>query len=858
MSPLESLEHTSYPGVVYDDDESYIEEIIESDEEIIEEIIEEEVIEDSEDEDEDGDGEDDDSSQPYQDDSSSAPASDQSDTPAYDEQLGRSYRQDQGVDLLTKKRANIQNAIQNAAVSDGARKAMEEEMARERARLHQGGKEILQKRQFQKEDAQQRGDGQYDEDGDEDERRQLEEIRRQKEQDESARRKLAEEIRKVDIVLAKKRETVARTRIHGAAEVEKRKKALAELRRQAAREELARNNDALKAAREGRGAASVGSHSFRPGTAIPSFPKLAPPSPSGSAPGNLDQTIVREKIDSVSLLQKPEPVSPLKDEDRNLLPSNIGKSLFGDLPVIPVLRENISGGSPDVNTSVGSSIASNNEVDLGNSTPSAINEARIDEKADDAVEITKEATVVSHESYNLGESADDNDGTSPMRFHNVSTGPNESFSKPALAEEPVPEQAAESSNRFQNAEETAKAPLNGIEAPDLEPSSTIKAVEVDSPAQQLEPEQQEVGFDKTAKSPPTSEKKRRSITVPSIFEKSDTAPLPPASMASPFTKSPRRISARNISDRDGETALDAVPTISSPRSKTVVPGVFEQGNSKPLPRAPLASPSQKRTIASNFEKLDVKASHEKEDSIASHPAPSDTQGATKVVVPSVFEKAEPGFVKADSKRGFEKADSMRILGKESATPLQRVSLVSPGQKLVVPSVFEKAGSMRGFDKDDSRRGFEKASSKRGFEMHDSKLVSPTTILSPDSKRVVPSTVENKEVHPVTSPPMVSPKFKVSKVSLKKDEHLPPAFASPKATSKTATKSPLNEKPVDWDGKFYDIEQLREMTIPNLDYARREQYLSPEDFQKYFSVTKVEFAKMPKWKRDKLKRDLQLF
>ena len=74
----------------------------------------------------------------------------------------------------------------------------------------------------------------------------------------------------------------------------------------------------------------------------------------------------------------------------------------------------------------------------------------------------------------------------------------------------------------------------------------------------------------------------------------------------------------------------------------------------------------------------------------------------------------------------------------------------------------------------------------------------------------------------------------------------------------ASKSRVNEKPVDWDGKFNDIEQLREPTIPRIDSARREQYLSPEDFQKYFSATKVEFAKMPKWKRDKLKRDLQLF
>lgn len=71
-------------------------------------------------------------------------------------------------------------------------------------------------------------------------------------------------------------------------------------------------------------------------------------------------------------------------------------------------------------------------------------------------------------------------------------------------------------------------------------------------------------------------------------------------------------------------------------------------------------------------------------------------------------------------------------------------------------------------------------------------------------------------------------------------------------------SPNDILSIAWDGKYHSMEDLRQSNIPGLDNARREKYLSPEDFQEYFKVTNEEFAKFPKWKQTKAKRSLGLF
>ena len=78
----------------------------------------------------------------------------------------------------------------------------------------------------------------------------------------------------------------------------------------------------------------------------------------------------------------------------------------------------------------------------------------------------------------------------------------------------------------------------------------------------------------------------------------------------------------------------------------------------------------------------------------------------------------------------------------------------------------------------------------------------------------------------------------------------------KSAASCGTRGP--SVPAGWDGKFISLVDLRQQRVQGIDKHNKEQYLSPEEFQKAFKMTKEEFAKLPKWKRDKLKRDLYLF
>jgi len=59
-------------------------------------------------------------------------------------------------------------------------------------------------------------------------------------------------------------------------------------------------------------------------------------------------------------------------------------------------------------------------------------------------------------------------------------------------------------------------------------------------------------------------------------------------------------------------------------------------------------------------------------------------------------------------------------------------------------------------------------------------------------------------------------------------------------------------------EFHSLSDLQRGNIEGIDITCREQYLSPLDFQEHFQMTKSEFSKLPKWKRDKMKRTLKLF
>ena len=69
-------------------------------------------------------------------------------------------------------------------------------------------------------------------------------------------------------------------------------------------------------------------------------------------------------------------------------------------------------------------------------------------------------------------------------------------------------------------------------------------------------------------------------------------------------------------------------------------------------------------------------------------------------------------------------------------------------------------------------------------------------------------------------------------------------------------------PQNFDGTYYSLDAIKHRSISNydkvIDKNNREQYLSPQEFESVFGMTKDEFAKLPKWKRVNKKRSLHLY
>jgi hypothetical protein len=88
----------------------------------------------------------------------------------------------------------------------------------------------------------------------------------------------------------------------------------------------------------------------------------------------------------------------------------------------------------------------------------------------------------------------------------------------------------------------------------------------------------------------------------------------------------------------------------------------------------------------------------------------------------------------------------------------------------------------------------------------------------------------------------------------------PALAAPAPPISAEQQAALDAlRPKGWDGQTYhSLVDLRQRRVEGIDMKKREQYLSPEEFQKAFKMTKEEFAVCPKWKRDKLKSGLHMY
>jgi hypothetical protein len=47
-------------------------------------------------------------------------------------------------------------------------------------------------------------------------------------------------------------------------------------------------------------------------------------------------------------------------------------------------------------------------------------------------------------------------------------------------------------------------------------------------------------------------------------------------------------------------------------------------------------------------------------------------------------------------------------------------------------------------------------------------------------------------------------------------------------------------------------------MDGIDYTQREQYLSPDDFEEVFDMSKEEFSNLRKWRQQEMKKKVGLF
>ena len=232
--------------LVSDEENYYVEEVTDEEEQLDdggeEEEVEVEALvdESSKEEEEEEDGDDDyGSEESYFDDSSSAPSF-CADNPLFEVEndCGQNLHESlSSIDLIREH--NLER--QNAAVYEGERKAMEEAVARDAYAKRQAARAALQRKRLEQEALSRKGKENGNTDHNDEEQTHLDQPAK------SALMTLLDRIQRTDQVLLQEKGAIPpRIRILGAAEQEQRKRALAELRRQTARNQLMGNISRLK------------------------------------------------------------------------------------------------------------------------------------------------------------------------------------------------------------------------------------------------------------------------------------------------------------------------------------------------------------------------------------------------------------------------------------------------------------------------------------------------------------------------------------------------------------------------------------------------------------------------------------
>ncbi|XP_050383825.1 villin-3 [Argentina anserina] len=133
------------------------------------------------------------------------------------------------------------------------------------------------------------------------------------------------------------------------------------------------------------------------------------------------------------------------------------------------------------------------------------------------------------------------------------------------------------------------------------------------------------------------------------------------------------------------------------------------------------------------------------------------------------------------------------------------------------------------------------------------------VLTAEKSRLTP------DASPVQSPPAETSAEEKSEKAFSDTDHEVPEAKETDAISPSSVSEPKGEQYENDDGESgqstFSYDQLKaksENPVTGIDFKRREAYLSDEEFQTIFGMTKDAFYQLPKWKQDIQKKKADLF
>jgi hypothetical protein len=264
----------------------------------------------------------------------------------------------------------------------------------------------------------------------------------------------------------------------------------------------------------------------------------------------------------------------------------------------------------------------------------------------------------------------------------------------------------------------------------------------------------------------------------------------------------------------------------------------------------------RRRLVEEIEKMDIKKSKKKRGIASDQPPPSTAD----------LEKRKKGLAELRRHAAFQELarDNTKLKAEKAARSVASASTNnSIGQPLdslglneikAVEISYEQVPVSPLRAKEDPSQTNESVSQTFALPPSSRKLTSSQSQTSNGSGRIKKENAGQRAGSEHKSPSTCSSRSSLTKKNVD-PESIPTLFrASDLLKAATENTMPV----VRVDGEFYPLADLQAKRVEGIDNTGREQYLSPEDFLATFSMTKEEFVKLPKWKRDKAKTSLKLF